>query len=74
LRLCGDNSEAKRDLAIYSAPEDENKGARERKEVTMYKRLIRLYKPEQKRVYPRDIYYNIPAIKVFTDRANPHYP
>ena len=52
MRLCGESSRAKRDLAIYSAPEDENKGAGKRKEVTMYKKLIRLYEPEQKRVYP----------------------
>ena len=73
------SSRVKRDLVIYIAPEYDNNGARERKEDTMYKRLIRLVgpeqvslgEPEQKRVYPfRNMFLNLAS----PTGANPHYP
>lgn len=77
LRLCGESSRAKRDLAIYSAPEDENKDAGERKKVTMYqKRQVSTTEPENERVYPVKyfvyVYYHY-FIMLF-HRVNPHYP
>ena len=73
----------KRDLAIFFTPEDDNKDARERKEVTMYKRLVSLYEPEQvsitepgnERVYPAgNMFISMVIIDASPNGANPHYP
>ena len=73
-KLCGESSRVKRDLAIFYLPNNENNGARERKEDTMYKRLISLTEPVNERVHPVGNPFLNHIRDSYTTGANPHYP